>query len=178
MSVTSKTIYYYTEPDARSDGLTEISYPSLVDSMGQHLSYEVHLASNKPSNTNNHFHEALDSALKRTYFKFEAFGKRYLLNVSSSSHTLLPHSSAAAATHLPVVEYVKSDGSSSRTKIMNMTKDCFHTGHVHILSENEEEGGREKDGWVSISSCLGLVSHIISITLREEVAMLVISSQD
>ena len=45
---------------------------------------------------------------------------------------------------------------------MNMTKDCFHTGHVHILSESEEdEREREKDGWVSISSCLGLVSHIL-----------------
>ena len=93
----------------------------------------------------------------RTYFKLEVFGKKYLLNVSSSSHFV--HSAPNVA---PVVEYIGADG-SSRTTMMNHSRHCFHSGRVHLMGDLDASGTNlEKevpaDGWVAMSSCLGLVS--------------------
>ena len=120
----------------------EISHPSLVDSRGQHISYSVH----DPS--------AKQQPNSRTYFKLEAFGKKYLLNVSTSSH-FITHN---ATNSLPVVEYIEADG-TSRTKTVNHSRHCFHSGHVHLMLGAVERGtALDIDGWVAVSSCLGLVS--------------------
>ena len=79
--------------------------------------------------------------------------------MSSSSH-FLSHGTQAAGQHLPVVEYVKLDGSRSRTKILKASKDCFHTGHVHVLGQEDSTSEEEGEGWVAVSSCSGLVSAV------------------
>ena len=118
------------------------TYPSIVDSRGHHMSYRVHLASNN-----------LSEADMRTFFKLEAFGKQYLLNVSSSAHFL--HNTQ---DHLPVVEYIGADGFTRSSKTMNHSRWCFHSGHVHLMAENGEyQEETLTDGWVAISSCSGLV---------------------
>ena len=134
-----------------SGSLSEISYPSIVDSSWHHISYRVHQASNN-----------LSEADTRTFFKLEAFGKRYLLNVSSSAH-FLHHTQL---DHLPVVEYIRADGSTRNSKTMNQSRNCFHSGHVHVMAESvENQEETLTDGWVTISSCLGLVSVIIILIL-------------
>ena len=124
----------------------EISYPSLVDSRGHHISYNIHKFSKKQ----------LDS---RIYFKLEAFGKKYLLNVSSSSHFV--HSTPK---NVPIVEYIGADGTSrTQKKMMNLSRPCFHSGHVHLIGQGDDaksEDGASIDGWAAISSCSGLVSEI------------------
>ena len=132
-----------------SDNHREVSYPSLVDSRGQHISYSIHKLSEAKQPT-------IESD-SRTYFKLEAFGKRYLLNVSSSSHFV--HNSQNS---VPEVEYIRADG-TSRTKLMNHSRDCFHSGHVQLMGDVDARNANlEKeapvDGWVAMSSCLGLVS--------------------
>lgn len=151
-------LYSYNSDRGNSDSHSEITYPSLVDSLGRHISYGVHLASTYQSKANQpnlvHFNS-------RTYFKVEAFGKRYLLNVSSSSHFL--HSTPE---NPPTVEYIRANG-VSRTKVMNHSKLCFHTGHVQLMGEDSEEE-TSTDGWVAMSSCSGLVSkteHTVFICL-------------
>lgn len=124
----------------------EISFPSLVNSRGQHISYNIRklLEAKQPNE---------DS---RTYFKLEAFGKKYLLNVSSSSHFV--HNTQ---NNVPVIEYMRADGTSS-TKMMNHSRQCFHSGHLHLVGDLDDAVlGREApiDGWVAMSSCLGLVSN-------------------
>ena len=132
-----------------SENHREISYPSIVDDRGQHISYDIH----KPEAT-------LPATDTRTYFKLEAFGKKYLLNVSSSSHFV-----QNTQNNVPVVEYIGADG-TSKTKTMNHSKNCFHSGHVHLMGDHHPdasaiadlERGAPVDGWVAMSSCLGLVS--------------------
>ena len=136
-----------------SENRREISYPSLVDSGGQHISYDIHTSL---------FSEATLSATDtRTYFKLEAFGKKYLLNVSSSSHFV---QGIHDQNNVPVIEYIGADG-TSKTKTMNHSKNCFHSGHVHLMGDHPDasgiadlEGKAPIDGWVAMSSCLGLVS--------------------
>ena len=130
------------------DNQRDLSYPSLVDSRGQHISYNIHRLSEAEQPT----------ADTRTYFKLEAFGKKYLLNVSSSTHFV--HNTP---NDVPIVEYIGADG-TSRTKVMNHSRHCFHSGHVHLMGDLDgTELGREApiDGWVAMSSCLGLVSNQI-----------------
>ena len=135
-----------------------------MDSKGEHISYKVHLTPSS-SSTGPLTYTQPDSA-GRTYFRVEAFGKRYLLNVSTSTHFF--HSDVEG--RVPIVEYIRADG-SSKTKALNHSRPCFHTGHVQLLprekSPREEgEGDREEeelaetwvDGWVAMSSCSGLVS--------------------
>ena len=129
------------QPDS-SDSLGEISYPSIVDNRGQHISYNVHKLLGKQSDS-------------RTYFKLEAFGKKYLLNVSSSSHFV--HNTP---NDIPIVEYIGADG-TSRTKMMNHSRLCFHSGHVHLMEgDTQLKDESSIHGWVAVSSCLGLVSEI------------------
>ena len=142
-----------------------ITYPSIVDSRGQHVSYKVHQASSTSqfSNIVGREDDTKEPAT-RTYFKVEAFGNRYLLNVSSSTRFM---HALSQDKELPIVEYVRAD-SSSMTKTMTHSKPCYHSGHVHILREESPEEEREKelkeevrgsiDGWVAVSSCSGLVS--------------------
>ena len=67
--------------------------------------------------------------------------------------------------NVPVVEYIGADG-TSKTKTMNHSKNCFHSGHVHLMGDRHPdasaiadlEGKAPVDGWVAMSSCLGLVS--------------------
>ena len=136
---------FVSDQQEPSNDHREISYPSLVNSRGQHISYDIHRL----------LSEATADA--RTYFKLEVFGKKYLLNVSSSSHFV--HSAPNVA---PVVEYIGADG-SSRIKMMNHSRHCFHSGYVHLMGDLDASGTNlEKevpvDGWVAMSSCLGLVS--------------------
>jgi hypothetical protein len=123
----------------------EISYPSIVDSRGQHISYDIHELPGPEATVDT-----------RTYFKLEAFGKKYLLNVTSSSHFV--HDTQ---NDVPVVEYIRADG-TSRATTMNHSRDCFHSGHVHLMGDLDTSTNTVRevplDGWVTMSSCLGLVS--------------------
>ena len=121
-----------------------------MDSSGHHISYRIHQASDN-----------LSEADTRTFFKLEAFGKSYLLNVSNSVHFL--HNTQ---DHLPVVEYIGADGYTRSSKTTNQSRKCFHSGHVHLMEESvENQEEMLTDGWVTISSCSGLVSvTILAIT--------------
>lgn len=118
----------------------------MVGSRGEHISSQVHQASRKLLKTDHLVNQDM-----RTYFKLEAFGKQYILNVSSSTHFL--------HDNLPVVEYIGADG-LSRTKKLNHSKQCFHEGHVEVMRESgdAEQENAITDGWVAMSSCSGLVS--------------------
>ena len=138
-----------------------------MDNRGQHISYKVHLTPSLSSSAASLTQHAQPNSAGRTYFKLEAFGKHYLLNVSTSTHFL--HNSADGK--VPVVEYISADG-SSETKAFNRSRPCFHTGHVQLLpggdsrEEREVVGEEEEglvDGWVAMSSCSGLVSMLCDI---------------
>ena len=153
---------FVSDQPESSDNRREISYPSLVDSRGQHISYDIHKQLLSEAK--------LQAADTRTYFKLEAFGKKYLLNVSSS-HQFVQNS----PNNVPVVEYIGADG-TSRTKTMNHSRDCFHSGHVHLMGDHLDASDiadpvrkAPVDGWVAMSSCLGLVSdHNINFALLKQ----------
>ena len=82
----------------------------------------------------------------RLYFKLEAFGKQYLLNVSNSIEFI-------SGDHM--VEY-RGGSDSSRVETSSPgLSDCHHTGTVV-----EEGQGELEEGWAAISSCRGMVSGI------------------
>ena len=90
--------------------------------------------------------------------------------MSSSSHIV-----HGTQNDVPVVEYIGADG-TSRTKIMNHSRNCFHSGHVHLMMGDLDAGstdldrqrGAPVDGWVAMSSCLGLVSDHDTVFARQK----------
>ena len=101
----------------------ELTYPSRVDRNGHHLSFQLH--------------GTTQSQEDGLFFKVEAFGETFLLNVTANSQFVLDDL---------LVEYVSENGST-----LEQPKEtgCFHSGHV---------SGKRGDGWAAVSNCQGLVS--------------------
>ena len=131
------TLPHFLHPDAAPDRAT--TYPSLVDHDGQHISFHLssHLLPTK--------REARPDRSQRLYYKVEAFGKSYILNVSNSAPFV-------SSDH--VIEF---HGSSDGNKIERQPPrypDCHYTGDL------VEESDETQEGWVAISNCRGLVRAI------------------
>ena len=101
----------------------ELTYPSRVDRNGHHLSFQLH--------------GTTQSQEDGLFFKVEAFGETFLLNVTANSQFVSDDL---------LVEYVSENGST-----LEQPKEtgCFHSGHV---------SGKRGDGWAAVSNCQGLVS--------------------
>lgn len=104
-------------------GEQELTYPSRVDEHGHHLSFQLHGTTRSQED--------------RLFFKVEAFGETFLLNVSANSQFVSDDL---------LVEYVSENGST-----IEQPKEtgCFHSGHI---------SGKRGEGWAAISNCQGLVS--------------------
>lgn len=132
----------------------EITYPSIVDSVGNHISYDLDSSSShnrQRRNVGSWQEDALDTL--RTYIRIDAFGQSLYLNVSLNSEFL--HGNG------PTVKYLQVNGSSTLQSAKY--RDCFHVGHVHLTTdsttgEEVERRSGESTQWVSISNCAGLVS--------------------
>lgn len=96
----------------------ELTYPSRVNSDGHHISFE--LSDDTPNKED------------RLYFRVEAFGEIFILNVTTNSQFV--------ANDL-VVEYVWENGST--LEYPKETR-CFHSGHIVRAG-----------GWAAVSSCRG-----------------------
>ena len=104
-------------------GEQELTYPSRVDRNGHHLSFQLR-------GTTQDQEDGL-------FFKVEAFGDTFLLNVTANSQFVSDDL---------LVEYVSENGST-----LEQPKEtgCFHSGHV---------SGKRGGGWAAVSNCQGLVS--------------------
>ena len=125
-------------------GEYEFTYPSRVDSRGEHVSYELHNTASGP-----HKRDTAESKDERLYFKVDAFGETFVLNVTLNTEFI---------SNRLVVEYI---GENGRSRVQQPgTADCHHIGHLGDGSEGEQ-------GWVAISNCRGLV-RIINFIVKSE----------
>ena len=106
-----------------------LTYPSRVDSSGNHLTYHFQNSHKKRAAT-----VQQDS---RMYFKVAAFGQKFFLNVSENRDF--------TSRHL-VVEYMGNNGSVTDFR-RPAIQSCYYTGQLV-----------DKDGWIALSTCQGLVS--------------------
>ena len=150
-------LYYYWHADSiySDHPHQEITYPSIVDSLGSHVSYDLDSLSShsRQRRTVGSQEDVLDKL--RSYIRIDAFGQSLYLNVSLNSDFL--HGNG------PTVEYMQSNGSS--TLQGSKHRECFHVGHVDLVTDSstgEEVMQRSNDSaqWVSISNCAGLVSKV------------------
>lgn len=109
----------------------ELTYPSRVDSRGNHISYDLKTAGQGPHKRDT---SADDESI---YFRVDVFGETFILNVTTSEQFVWSNM---------VVEYIGENG--SRLQQPSQTG-CYHTGHVF---------GGSAEGWTAVSSCQGLVS--------------------
>lgn len=112
-------------------------FPSRIDHNGEHASFNLlpsEISSDDQHNT-------------QQYFKLEAFGRNFLLNVSDSSFISSHHA----------VEY-HSDGHLTRVKAsLPSSTGCHLSGTAHEVGDD----GHELDkGWVAVSNCRGLVRTV------------------
>ena len=112
-----------------------MSYPSRVDSQGNHLSYTLRGTSGNSRNKRD-----ITDDNEALYFRVDAFGKDFILNVSANSEFV---------SESMAVEYVGHGG--SKLQQPNDFEHCHHTGHIM-------GAGGKSEGWVAISNCHGLVS--------------------
>ena len=97
---------------------------------------------------------------ERYYFKFEALGRSFRLNVSENGARFLPRGHMVEFHH-----------SQHGTRTGDVSKDCRHfTGSVREWTAEKE--GEEDDGWTAISHCgaglvgvCGCLQHSRSISL-------------
>lgn len=125
-----------SKPSTPQDVDFAVTYPSRVDSQGNHLSYTLR-------GTSRHGHSKRDTTEhdEALYFRVDAFGKGFVLNVSTNSEFVSENMA---------VEYVGHNGSRLQQPADGF-EHCYHTGHVM-------DAGGKSEGWVAISNCRGLVS--------------------
>ena len=108
----------------------QYTYPSLVDSNGNHISYNLQQRV--------HYYKRDSASDGRTYFKIDAFDLTFILNVTTNHHFISSNA---------IVEYIGEDG-SHQTQAPGQA-DCYHTGQLM----------NDDSGWVAVSNCgHGLVS--------------------
>ena len=112
-------------------------FPSRTDHRGRHTSFN--LLTKGEADTTQYL---LDSHNDRHYFRVEAFGRRYILNVSESTPFI--SSDHVTEYHGEGVRHVKAS--------LQDNARCHLTGTAHEEGQLLEEGG-----WVAISNCRGLV---------------------
>ncbi len=120
----------------------EVTYPTLVDALGNHLSNDVTTRLQRYVDSN-----------RRAYIKIDAFGESYILNLTQYSDFIRSTSGSQ------VVEYVLANGTSRQQS--TVATDCHYIGHVTSVRDligGEEVATGDSGQWVSISSCIGLVS--------------------
>ena len=133
MQYCSSTITEYLHTaagDSSSSQQRVTAFPSRTDHQGRHASF----------NLLSKVHAGIDD---RHYFRVEAFGRRYILNVSETAPFI-------SSDH--VLEYHGDEGVKSVETSLWDNARCHLTGTAHEEGHLMEEGG-----WVAISNCRGLV---------------------
>ena len=167
--------YYLIESLYTDHPHQEITYPSIVDNLGSHVSYDLDSLSAHDRQKRTVGNQEFVSDKLKTYIRIDAFGQSLYLNVSLNSDFL--HGNG------PTVEYMQSNGSSTLQGLKH--RDCFHVGHVHLVTDSstgEEvtQTPAESAQWVSISNCAGLVSkrcivaEYLSVLSNREVSLILV----
>lgn len=116
-------------------------FPSRIGHHGEHVSFNLLSSDISDDDEHNTQH----------YFKLEAFGRHFVLNVSDSA----PFISSRHA-----VEYHR-DGQVTRVRTsLPSSTGCHLSGTAHEV----DDAGHEVDkGWVAVSNCRGLVRTSILV---------------
>ena len=137
--------------DASSAQQRVAVFPSRIDYRGRHTSFNLLTKVHSKETDADRRQYPLDSHNDnddRHYFRVEAFGRRYILNVSESE-------SFVSSDH--VLEYHGDEGVRHVKASLQDNARCHLTGTVHEEGQLLEEGG-----WVAISNCRGLVRSSIN----------------
>lgn len=121
-------------------------FPSRVDHQGKHASFNVlsKLPNSGMSESVTDQYDTPGPIDDKHYFRLEAFGRSYLLNVSNSAPFV-------STDH--VVEYHRN-GDVRRVEASSAS--CHLTGTAHAVLDGDSH--LPEEGWVAISNCRGLVS--------------------